>query len=363
MDDLKYWVALNHFPKFGPVRYKKIRKHFANLEAAFNSSAKELVEAGIENKIAEEFIITRSTIVPDKIIEKLNSEKINVLTIENPLYPKLLLQIYDPPQLLYYKGELDPQNEFTVAVVGSRKYSSYGKQTTQQIVSDLVKNNLTIASGLALGIDTLAHLTALEARGRTMAVLGSGLDKQNIYPWQNRYLADKIINSGGIIFSEFAPGTPPLKHHFPQRNRLISGLALAILIIEAGEKSGSLITANHALEQNREVFAIPGNIYSAYSVGTNQLIKLGAKVVTQAIDIIEALNLAQVSSYIENKKIIPESKEEEKILSVLSSEPLYIDELVHLTQLDTAKVNSTLVVMEMKGMVKNLGGMQYVLAR
>ena len=363
MDNLKYWVALNNFTKFGPVRFKKLRKYFPDLKSAFSASVAQLVQAGIENNIVEEFVAVRPAIEPDKLMEKLDREEIKVVTQEDELFPKLLAQIYDPPPLLYFRGEFKQQDEYAIAVVGARKYSNYGRQVAEQIVKDLANNNLTIVSGLALGIDSIAHQAALAVNGRTIAVLGSGLDRQNIYPTQNRYLADKIVASGGVIFSEFPLGTLPLKHHFPQRNRLISGLSLASLIIEAGEKSGSLITATHALEQNREVFAVPGNIYSPLSVGANNLIKLGAKVITCANDIIEALNLVQVASYIENKKIIPESAEEEKILTILNYEPKHIDELVRLTKLNTSVINSTLTIMEMKGKVKNLGGMQYVKAR
>jgi len=363
MGDLKYWVGLNNFTKFGPVRFKKLLKHFSDLEAAFKASIAELNRAGIENNIAEEFVAARQEIIPDKLMTDLDEAGVKVVTVNDSRYPKLLAQIYDPPAILYYRGELNGPDEFSVAVVGARKYSSYGRQVVEQIVRDLVNNNLTIVSGLALGIDSIAHETALAANGRTIAVLGSGLGKQNIYPAQNRYLADKIAAQDGLIFSEFPLGTLPLKHHFPQRNRLISGLSLATLIIEASEKSGSLITATHALEQNREVFAVPGNIFSPLSAGANNLIKLGARVITGAKDIIEALNLVQAASFIENKIVIPESAEEEKILSTLSYEPKHVDDLVRLTKLDTSVINSTLIIMEMKGKVKNLGGMQYVLAR
>ena len=363
LDDLKYWVALNNFSKFGPVKFKKIRRYFANLKDAWTASLTELRQAGLEEKIAEEFIAARLKINPDELMEKIHRQDIKLITCEDKNYPKLLAQIYDPPPLLYYRGQLELADEFALAVVGSRKYTSYGRQAIERLVKNLADNNLTIISGLALGIDALAHEAALAAQGRTIAVLGSGLDRENIYPSQNRYLADKIIASGGAILSEFPLGALPLKHHFPQRNRLISGLSLAVLIIEAGEKSGSLITASHALEQNREVFALPGSIFSPYSVGTNRLIKLGARLVTDANDIIEALNLTQVASFINNKKIIPESVEEEKILKVLDFEPRHVNELIRLTKLDTSIINSTLVVMEMKGLVKNLGNMQYVLAR
>lgn len=363
MEQIKYLIALSHFPKFGPTRLKKIKKHFPKFENAFKASVKELMQAGIKENIAHEFIAARININPDQLVEQLDKEKIKVISIDDKNYPKLLAEIYDPPQLFYYRGQLEKQDEFALAVVGTRKYTNYGKQVTEKIVKDLSRTKLTIVSGLALGIDALAHQATLDTGGRTMAVLGSGLDKQSIYPSANRYLADKIIASGGAVISEFPLGTPPLRHHFPQRNRLISGLSLGALIIEAGEKSGALITAKHALEQNRDVFAVPGSVYSQVSIGTNQLIKLGAKTVTSASDIIEALNLAQVTDFIDNKKIMPESAEEEQVLSYLTHEPIHVNDLIRLTKLETGIINSTLTIMEMKGMVKNLGNMQYVLAR
>ena len=363
MNDLKYWLALSQFYKFGPAKFKKLKNYFSDIESAYKASLKDYLRAGLEESLAEEFIIFKQQIEPNKLLEKLNKEKLNVLTIEDPAYPKLLKQIYDPPFILYYRGRIEAFNGFLLAVVGARKYSAYGRQVTEKLVKELTLNNLTIVSGLALGIDALAHAAAIEAGGKTVAVLGSGLDQQNIYPWQNRYLADKIQAHGGLILSEYPIGTMPLKHHFPQRNRIISGLSSATLVIEAGEKSGALITAFHALEQNREVFAVPGSIYSGASEGTNRLIAMGAKLVTGAKDIIETLNLTEAAVYIANKKIIPETAEEELILSQLSYEPLHIDELKQLTKLDISVINSTLTVMEMKGLVKNLGNLRYVLAR
>ena len=358
---LKYSAALTHFPKFGPSRLKKINKYFANAEEAFRAGADDLVKAGIEDNLAMEFILAKDNINPDDIMARLNKENIKIITLTENIYPKLLKEIYNPPPLLYYKGELIVNECFSLAVVGSRKFSSYGKMAAEKIIGILSQNNLTITSGLALGIDAIAHLTALEAGGRTIAVLGSGLDKENIYPSANRYLADKIISSGGTIISEFPIGTPPLKHNFPQRNRLIAGISIGTLVIEADEKSGALITARYALEQNREVFAVPGSIFSNQSRGTNKLIKQGAIPITAAEDIIEALNLDQATGPIDKKNIVPQTPEEEKIFLQLSHEPMHIDELMRLTKLDTSKINSTLTIMEMKGLVKNLGGMQYVI--
>jgi len=226
----------------------------------------------------------------------------------------------------------------------------------------LSSTGLTIVSGLALGIDTLAHKACLEARGRTIAVIGSGLDRNSIYPSSNRRLFDMIAENGAVI-SEYPIGTAAMPYHFPARNRIISGLSLGVLVIEATEKSGTSLTANHALSQNRQVFAIPGPIYSPSSVGPNNLIKIGAKLVCNIQDVLEELNLVSLTEQIEAKEIIPDTEEEALILKLLSHEPLHIDKIVIETKLDTATVSSTLTLMEMKGKAKNLGGMQYVIVR
>lgn len=363
MDDLKYWLALDQFYKFGPIKFKKLKNFFPDMKTAYHAPFRDFLKAGIDEKSAEEFLIFKHQINPDKLLADLDKEKIKILTFADEAYPKLLKQIYDPPFIIYYRGSLEAFNGFNLAVVGARMFTAYGRQVTEKLVRELALNNLTVVSGLAIGIDALAHAAAMEAGGKTIAVLGSGLDQQNIYPSQNRYLADKITVQGGLIMSEYSIGTLPLKHHFPQRNRLIAGLSQATLVIEAGEKSGALITARHALEQNREVFAIPGSIYSQYSAGTNNLIKLGAKLISGARDIIESLNLADAAAYIENKKIMAETAEEELILQRLAHEPMHVDELKNLTKLDTATINSTLTIMEMKGQIRNVGNMQYVLAR
>lgn len=358
--DTKFLVALHSFYKFGPARIKKIKKYFINMESAFNASSKELKMAGIEDRIVDEFTIFRNDINPEKLVEQILRENIEVMTLDDDNYPKLLSEIYDPPPLLYCKGKME-KSEFSLAVVGTRKFTNYGKQAAESIVKDLAKNNITIVSGLALGIDTIAHSTALNSDGRTIAVLGSGIDRQSIYPSSNRYLAEKIIEKNGLILSEFPLGTPPLRHHFPQRNRIISGLSSGTLVVEAGEKSGALITANFALEQNREVFAVPGNIYSPVSMGPNDLIKQGARAVSSAKEIMDILDLAHVTSYIDSKKCIPETEEEKIIISFLSHEPIHVDKITCLSKLNIAKINSALVIMEMKGMIKNLGGQNYIL--
>lgn len=361
--DLKYLISLTNFTKFGASRISRLKAGFDSFESAFKANSVDLVKARIEPAVADEFVSFRHGLSPDNLMERLEKCKIKVITIEDENYPENLKQIYNPPYLLYYKGEIEVCNNYLLAVVGTRKYSPYGRRAVEDLVRGLVRGDLVIVSGLALGIDTLAHFAAIENRGKTIAVLGSGLDTPSIYPSSNCNLAEKIVSSGGLLLSEFAPGVRPMRHHFPQRNRIISGLSLGTLVIEAGEKSGALITSSLALEQNREVFAVPGSIYSEVSAGPNKIIKQGAKPVTDVQDILDALDLARASSYIESKEIIGETVEENKILSFLSREPTHIDDLARQSKLDTSVINSTLVIMEMKGMVKNLGGMMYVLAR
>jgi len=360
-DELKYWLAFNQINILGPSRWRRLLNYFPNLAAAWRSRSDELIKAGLEPKVVAEIISQRLKIDPALELEKIRNLKINVITTFDSAYPKLLLETYSPPPLLYYFGRLDLANDFPLAVVGTRKMSGYGKQVTQNLVSGLAKAGLTIVSGLALGIDACAHQTTLACGGKTIAVLGSGLNQ--IYPASNRALAQKIITSGGAIISEFPLGMPPLKHNFPRRNRIISGLSLGVLVIEAGQKSGALITAKYALEQNREVFAVPGNIYQDSSSGSNQLIKLGAKTTTEIFDILDSLNLAQTKNFKTIKELIPENETEKILLELITAEPVHVDKLVQCARLDISIINSTLSLMEMKGMVRNLGNQKYVKAR
>lgn len=361
--ELKYWLAISRFSKFGPMRLGKLLAYFGSPAAILAAPQNELIRTGIETDLADEFIVMRARLDPDQLLAELEREQVKALLFDDPAYPACLKEIHGAPRLLYYKGKLGSSEEINLAVVGARKFSSYGKQVAESLVFELAKAGLTIVSGLALGIDALAHLAALSAGGRTVAVLGSGLDKQSIYPSSNRYLAEKIIAADGLILSEFPLGTQPLKHNFPQRNRLISGLSVGTLVIEANEKSGSLITAKFALEQNREVMAVPGSIYNPTSAGTNWLIKQGAAVVTKTEDVLNALDLLSITNYTQKEKIIPQSEAEGRILPFLSLEAIHIDQLVRQSGMTIAEVSSELVLMEMRGAVKNLGGMMYVLAR
>jgi len=288
------------------------------------------------------------------------TSKAEKITLQDKNYPAMLKEIHNPPKELYIKGEIINQDKVAIAVVGTRKYTQYGKQAALDIAGKLSKLGITIVSGLAKGIDTFAHQAALENNGRTIAVLGSGMDKDNFSPACNYTLGEKIAENGAVI-SEYPEGTPGAIYTFPERNRIISGLSLGVVVIEAPEQSGALITANLALEQNREVFAVPGNIYEKNSQGTNQLIKMGAKLVTCVEDILEELNLSHLLQSTEKKKIKPENKEEEILFTILSSQPMHIDEIVKISKLPVSAVNSTLMILELKNAVRNLGKGNYVL--
>ncbi|MDZ7798647.1 MAG: DNA-processing protein DprA [Patescibacteria group bacterium] len=355
-----YWLFFSLVKDLGPRKIIYLDKFFGSLKNAFASSFSKLKKSKIEEKTINNIIEAKNKINLKQKLEYLKKSKIKYVYLKEKSYPRLLKEIYTPPPVLFYKGNLK-QDEYNLAIVGTRKTSSYGRQVTAEIAGHLASQGLTIVSGLALGIDTLAHKAALDHNGRTIAVLGSGLNK--VHPRSNIRLAEKIIESRGLIISEFSPLTPPLKQNFPRRNRIISGLSLGTLVIEAPKKSGALITARYALEQNREVFAVPGSIYSQNSVGTNNIIKQGAKVVTQSDDLLEALNLKEVKKYRENKKSLPKSPEEEKIMGILKTESLHVDKIIQHSKLEPSVVNSTLSLMEMKGLVKNIGGMIYTKAR
>jgi DNA processing protein len=362
--DAKYFHAFNSFnEQIGPARFKKILGYFGTAQNAWEKgNAQDFANAGLEETLAQEIVLKRPQLDLDNELAKLAKENITILTNLDKEYPRLLKEIYDPPYIMYMHGSLAKEDEFSIAIVGTRKISSYGQQVASQISRDLAQAGLTIVSGLAHGIDTLAHRAAVQEKKRTIAVVGSSLDWQSLFPPENRKLAQAIIQNGAIL-SEYPLGSFALKHHFPARNRIISGLTLGTLVVEAPEKSGALMTANHALAQNREVFAVPGSIFSPQSFGPNNLIKMGAKLVACAQDILEELNLKNLTSNIEVRQIVAETPEEQMILDLLSSDPIPVDKIVEATKLETAMVNSTLALMEMKGMVKNLGGMQYVLAR
>lgn len=359
-NELKYWVTLVTDLRIGAKTLLKLNKRFKNLGEIFERSFDWMEKINLGNEAKKAIMEVVRSKKPEVELEKVKKLGLSVVTIKDKNYPKMLSEIPDPPALLYIKGEIKPEDELAIGVVGSRKYTDYGARVTQDITRELAQNKLTIISGLALGIDAIAHKTALDHHTRTIGVLGCGLDK--IYPSSNRYLAERILSGNGAIISEYPPGTPPLKHHFPVRNRIISGLSMGIVVIEAAQKSGTLLTAKSALDYNREVFAVPGSIYSSTSEGSHNLIKYGAKLITFGEDIIKELNLERKTHQVQAKKIIPDNKEEAIVLKELNRDkPIHVDKLVKLTGFEISKLNATLIMMEMKGKVRNLGNSQYVL--
>lgn len=359
---VKYYNAFNLIGGIGPMAFQKLLDYFKSLENAWQADSAEFTKAGLNKSVIEKIKERKHKFNPDFEMERLDKEGIKLITIQDKNYPKLLKEIYSPPALLYIKGKIKSNDDLGLGIVGSRQLSLYGKQATPTLAAELAQAGLTIISGLAKGIDTLAHQAALEVGGRTVAVLGCGIDSQSVYPYSNRNLAEEISRSGGAVIGEFPIGTQPLPQHFPQRNRIISGLSKGILVIEATQKSGALITARDALEQNRDIFALPGPIFAPNSFGPNNLIKMGAKLVSQADDILQEFNLSSTPDTPAKKEIKPDNPNEKAVLKHLSREPIHIDKIISSSKLSTAIVSSTLTMMEMKGKIKNLGRGNYIAA-
>jgi DNA processing protein len=359
--DVEYWLGFNIVSGIGPARFQKLLEHFGDAGTAWEASVRELQQAGLDTKSIDSLVASRARLSLDEELARVDQAGASVLTWGDETYPPRLRQIHGAPPLLYVKGDILPQDEWAVAVVGTRASTKYGRQMVEEIAGDLARSGITVVSGLAKGIDSLAHRAALRAGGRTLAVLGSGIDI--IYPFEHRDLASKVIQRGALI-TEYPLGTKPEAGNFPPRNRIISGLSLGTLVVEAGRRSGALITADYALEQGREVFALPGDVTSRKSEGTNRLIQEGAgKLVMSVQDILEELNLTMVERHQEVRTVVPEDEREAKILKYISSQPVHVDEIGQRTNLPISEVTSTLAMMELKGMVRQVGGMNYVVAR
>lgn len=331
---------------------------FSTMKDAFEADRSALVEAGVKPKLAAQFIEKRPHLNPSKEVNLLKEHGIEAITWHDDTYPERLRHIYDPPPVLFIRGELPNSRRPHLAVVGSRKATRYGKTQVRELVEPLARAGVVIVSGLAYGIDGQAHKTTVNADGKTVAVLGGGVDEDNLYPARHRPLARDIANGNGAVISEFPIGTASLPAHFPIRNRIISGMCRATLVIEATEKSGSLITANTALKQNRDVLAVPGPVHSKLSKGTNELLKTGAGVVTEPADLFQALNLTQPEQ--KQTRFQPESKSEEMVYAAISKEPCHIDKIIDACNLPPAKTTSILSMLEMKEAVRKLDGQRFI---
>lgn len=360
MEGKKYLLGFTKINGLGPIKLKKIIEGFASLEEAWQAGPPELIARGFSESEADKIITEKSSINPDQELEQLTKEQIEIIDYKEIGYPKLLKEIYDPPPLLFFRGKIDALNNNCLAVIGARKHSDYGRRAIEKIIPTLAQNKITIISGLALGIDAVAHQTAIDAGGLTVGVLGSDLLWNNIGPKNNFQLAKSIIDTGGCLISEYPPGTQTNKSNFPRRNRLVSGLSKGILVIEAGENSGTLITANYALEQNREVFAVPGNIFAESCQGTNNLIKRGAKLTTSAEDIINEFfwEIKLPENTLTDSESISEI--DKIILDNLSEEATTLDKLSEICNLEVNKLNSRLMLLELSKRAKNLGNGRFI---
>ena len=361
--DIEQLINLNAVPGVGPTRLRALIAFFRSTDKIFQASIKELTSAdGVDYKTAKSIKSYTNHEFGKSQLQKSEKAGFKVIHFWDEGYPENLKRIYDPPVFLYVNGDFKKQDKFAISVVGTRLPTSYGKIVVEKITKELAKKGLTIVSGLARGIDTLSHWAALRGNGRTIAVLGSGLDK--IYPSENIKLAENIFSYGAVI-SEFPLGTGPDATNFPRRNRIIAGLSLGTIVIEAGIKSGALLTANYALEQNREVFAVPGNITSPRSEGSNQLIKDGARPISGANDVLIELE-QQLKSLLKNEKKpenkIPDnlSSIEKTILETLSDDPIHIDKLSPKIGKSTGETLSLLLPLEFKDLVKQLPGKLFV---
>jgi DNA processing protein len=356
----KYWIGFNLVKGVGSVRFSQIQAYFGDLSIAWDAPAEAFQEVGLPERVLKNFFALRVEIDLDHLYESIISSNTTVLTLLDDGYPRLLREIDQAPPVIYINGSLTPVDEFAVAMVGTRRVTAYGQQVTRDTSTYLAGHGLTIVSGLARGVDALAHQHALQAGGRTIAVLGSGVDV--IYPPEHRKLAEAIMENGAII-SDYPMGTQPEGINFPPRNRIISGLSLATIVVEAGERSGALITADFAVEQGRDVFAVPGNVFSPASRGTNRLIQKGAYAMVSPQDVLDVLDLSQVEDYKDARQVLPADTTEAKILQVMDYEPIHVDEICNEVGLPVEKVSAALTMMELKGMVQHVGGMRYAAVR
>ncbi len=360
MSNHKYWLGFSLVPEIGVKRLSLLHSWFGELEGAWAATENQLAQAGLDQQAIANLVRTRKTLDLDAEMEKVDKVGAWLVTLTDEGYPAQLKKLPDAPPVLYVRGTLISDDERALSIVGTRKATTYGRDAAHYFAKALAGNSVTVVSGLAQGIDAAAHRGALDGGGRTFGILGSGIDR--IYPREHQKLAQEISHHGAII-SEFPIGTPPEARNFPRRNRIISGLALGVLVVEAPEKSGAMITASVAAEQGRDVFALPGNIFSASSRGTNRLIQDGAKLVMDVTDILDEFNIVHnnVQTRVVTEQIAPANASEMKVLDYLSADPIHVDDLVRLSGLAVPVVSSTLTILELKGLARSVGYMQYCL--
>ncbi|MCY3866991.1 MAG: DNA-processing protein DprA [Chloroflexi bacterium] len=354
----QYWLGLHLVPNFGVARISQLLAHFESAEALWREPDASLLRLNLPGNLLRQFCDARRKIDLPQMMEAVARAGASLITLDDEAYPALLRQLSDRPLLLYVRGQLRAEDDKCLAIVGTRKASKYGWDVANQMAAEIADQGITIVSGLAQGIDAAAHRGALQAGARTIALIGTGIDK--VYPRENAGLAEEIVANGAIV-SEMPLGTMPLAKNFPQRNRLISGMSLGVLVVEAPAKSGALNTVSHALDQGREVFAVPHNIFSLSGRGCNRLIQDGAKLVADVDDILDELDLSHINAQtrITTERLQPANEAEDAIFEQLGADPIHVDVIVRLTHLPTATVTSTLTMLELKGLAESAGPMQY----
>ncbi len=335
-----------------------LERRFDGLAHAWRADRSMLGEAGLDQRTIEELESTRATLDPVEAYERMNEAGVTAFTPEHEQYPRRLREIPDPPPLLFVKGQLLDRDEWSLAIVGTRRPTPYGQQVTRMLAGDLAAAGLTIVSGLARGVDGIAHETTLEQGGRTIAVVASGLDR--VYPPEHKPLAARILESGGAMLSEYPLGTRPDARFFPRRNRIIAGLTLGTLVTEAGEKSGTWHTVNSALDQGRDVYAVPGPITSEQSAGANNVIKQShGQLVSSAQDILDELNLGPIERQAELAEQLPEDPVEAVLLEQIGQTPIHVDEVSRLIQQPVHETAAAMATLELKGLIQQVGPMTY----
>ena len=353
----QYWVSFHRISGVGSARITRLLERFDSLEAAWHASEREIRAAGLPSDIVEEILIERRRIDPEHETAVLARHDVTALTLEDDDYPRLLRHIPLPPPVLYVRGNLLPTDELAIGVVGTRRATAYGTDMTARISRGLAQAGVTLVSGLALGIDTVAHRVAVETGSRTIAVFGCGLD--TIYPHQNRHLAEQIVENGALV-SEYPMGTKPDARNFPVRNRIISGLSRGVVVIEAPSRSGALITTSFAADQGRDVFAVPGSALSSASAGCHELIRNGATLVTSADQILDHLDVARVEVQTQARLLLPETPSERTLYEIVGAEPRHVNELSIESGLPIHETSGTLLALELKGLVRQSGAQHYV---
>jgi len=357
MPDTPYWVAFTRIPGIGRARIERLEHGFGSLAAAWEAPGMALRDAGLDAKATDAIVAARPKLDPDEEMARLERAGIVPLTWHDARYPARLRETYDRPPVLYLRGTLIGADDFSVAVVGTRRATPYGRQAAESICEGLVRNGVTVVSGLARGIDAFAHQAVLRVGGRTIAVLPCPVDEA--YPAGHARLAAQIAENGALL-SEYPLGARMQRESFWRRNRIVAGMTMGTVVIEAGDKSGALLTAKLALEENREVFAVPGSIFAPMSRGPNALIQAGAKLVRDAEDILTELDLMRVPQQLELRQTLPTDSTETALLTLLSTEPLHVDQITREANLPVAAVSGALAMLELKGMIRQVGSMQYV---